>query len=158
MQELVERNFDGKRAPIPRPGGQKGGTRTVTVNLRESPLTWLRARGLATARQYEAGDRLRATFERAQLAPSVTMRWDAAPGGTRRRDVLDPSEAQLAARQHFHAALDAVGPGLRDVLWRVVCAGEGLSAAERALGWPSRAGKLVLTFALDRLADYWGLP
>ncbi|MEO8724228.1 MAG: DUF6456 domain-containing protein, partial [Sphingobium sp.] len=42
-----------------------------------------------------------------------------------------------------------------DILWRVVCAGEGLSAAEQALGWPTRAGKLVLTLALDRVADYY---
>jgi hypothetical protein len=43
------------------------------------------------------------------------------------------------------------------VLWRVVCAGEGLGAAERALGWPARAGKLVLELALDRLADHYRL-
>ena len=49
------------------------------------------------------------------------------------------------------------GAGLADVLWRVVCAGEGLAAAEKALGWPSRAGKLVLGLALDRVADHYGL-
>jgi hypothetical protein len=27
--------------------------------------------------------------------------------------------------------------------------------AESALGWPARAGKLVLTFALDRVANYY---
>jgi hypothetical protein len=27
--------------------------------------------------------------------------------------------------------------------------------AETALRWPARAGKLVLTFALDRVADYY---
>jgi hypothetical protein len=27
--------------------------------------------------------------------------------------------------------------------------------AETALGWPARAGKLVLTLALDRVADYY---
>jgi hypothetical protein len=40
-------------------------------------------------------------------------------------------------------------------LWRIVCAGEGMRDAERALGWPARAGKLVLGFALERLADYY---
>jgi hypothetical protein len=43
-------------------------------------------------------------------------------------------------------------------LWRVVCACEGLAAAETALGWPSRAGKLVLGFGLDRVADFYRLP
>ena len=47
------------------------------------------------------------------------------------------------------------GPGLADILWRVVCSGEGMREAETALGWPARAGKLVLTFALDRVADYY---
>jgi Domain of unknown function (DUF6456) len=36
-----------------------------------------------------------------------------------------------------------------------VCAGEGMRDAETALGWPARAGKLVLAFALDRVADYY---
>jgi hypothetical protein len=27
--------------------------------------------------------------------------------------------------------------------------------AETALGWPARAGKLVLTIALDRIADHY---
>jgi hypothetical protein len=40
-------------------------------------------------------------------------------------------------------------------LWRVVCSGEGMREAETALGWPARAGRLVLTLALDRVADYY---
>nr|WP_200922348.1 DUF6456 domain-containing protein [Sphingomonas sp. Leaf17] len=130
--------------------------RSVTVNVAESPLGWLRARGLVTPRQFEAGERLRGDYERACLAPSVTMRWtprvdggDGAGG--------DPTTAQIAAKRRFDAAMVAVGPGLRDVAWRVVCAGEGMPAAEKAMGWPARAGRLVLTFALDRLADHYGM-
>ena len=51
----------------------------------------------------------------------------------------------------------AAGPGLADIVWRVDCACEGLAAAEKGLGWPVRAGKLVLGLALDRLADHYGL-
>jgi hypothetical protein len=36
-----------------------GGGRRVTVNLAESPLGWLRARGLVDARQFDAGEALR---------------------------------------------------------------------------------------------------
>ena len=152
MRELVERAVDA-HGVTNRPGGRG---RSVTVNLRESPLAWLAARGLVTARQSEAGERLRADYGRAQLAPAVTMRWGATrvDGGG---EALDPTTAQIAAKQRFHTAIAAAGPGLQDVLWRVVCAGEGLPAAEKALGWPARAGRVVLTLALDRVADHYGL-
>jgi hypothetical protein len=154
MQDLVERAIDAQGR---RTGGAIRGGRSVTVNLRESPLAWLASRNFVTGRQLEAGERLRADYERAQLAPSVTMRWDAArvDGGG---GGFDPSTAQLAARRRFDAAVAAAGPGLTDVLWRVVCAGEGLPAAEKALGWPARAGRVVLTLALDRIASHYGLP
>lgn len=158
MRELVERDIHelgGAGAPA------RGARRSVTVNVAESPLTWLRARGHLDGRQLEAGERLRADYETAQLGPRVTMRWDASPRAGGRRgppEALDPTLAQIAAKRRFDAAVAAAGSGLSDVLWRVVCAGEGLAAAERALGWPSRAGKLVLTFALDRVADHYRLP
>jgi len=85
------------------------------------------------------------------------MRWGArVDGGAGTR--TDPAEAQLAAKRRFDAAIAATGPGLSDVLWRVVCAGESVPASERALGWPTRSGRLVLTLALDRLADHYRLP
>jgi hypothetical protein len=71
---------------------------------------------------------------------------------------MDPTLVQIAAKRRFDAAVAAAGPGLADILWRVVCAGEGLSLAEKGLGWPARAGKLVLGLALDRVASHYGLP
>lgn len=132
--------------------------RSVTVNLAESPLGWLFARGLVTQRQFDAGERLRADWERAQLSPRITMAWDAAPMASGRGGAAGASDlhgAQIDAKKRFQAAVDAAGPGLADILWRVVCAGEGMRDAETALGWPARAGKLVLTLALDRVADYY---
>ncbi|MCY1671614.1 DUF6456 domain-containing protein [Novosphingobium sp. SL115] len=130
-------------------------SRTVTVNLAESPLTWLHARGHLTDRQLTAGERLRADYERAQLSPSLTMRWDAVRiTGTADRG-LTASERQIAARARFDAAMAHAGNGLSDILWRVACAGEGLPAAEKALDWPARSGKLVLRIALDRIAVYY---
>ncbi|PJG48687.1 hypothetical protein CAF53_10910 [Sphingobium sp. LB126] len=132
-----------------------GQARKVAVNIGESPLAWLHARGHLSERHYVAGDMLRADWEKVGLGPRVTMRWDAAPpqGRTGRR--VEPTVAQLSARERFDGAIRAAGPGLADVLWRVACAGEGLGAAEKALGWPSRAGKLVLTLALDRVAGWY---
>lgn len=141
-------------------GSIRRARRTVTVNLAESPLGWLRARGLVDPRQFEAGERLRADYERASLGPRVTMRWDASPGGGGRRgppEAIDATTAQIAAKRRFDAAIAALGTGLGDIAWRVVCAGEGLPVAEEGLGWPKRSGRVVLTLALDRLADHYGL-
>ena len=135
--------------------------RSVTVNLAESPLGWLVARGLLSRRQFDAGERLRCDWERAQLAPRVTMAWDAAPIASSRGGASvgpDLSGAQIDAKRRFNDAIAAAGPGLADILWRIVCAGEGMRDAESALGWPARAGRLVLTFALDRIADFYRLP
>lgn len=134
--------------------------RSVTVNAAESPLGWLLARGHISRQHYDAGEQLRFDWERAQLAPRVTMRWDPAPVAKSRGGAsaaLQPAESQMHARKRFDDAINAAGPGLSDILWRVVCAGEGMRDAETALGWPARAGKLVLTMALDRVADYYRL-
>lgn len=152
MQELVERAVDVHGVTT---RARARGGRSVTVNLRESPLAWLAARGLVTARQLEAGERLRADYERAQLGPSVTMAWSVRVDGG--GEGMDPTTAQITAKRRFHAAVDAVGPGLADILWRVVCAGEGMPVAEKALGWPVRAGRVVLGLALDRVASHYGL-
>ena len=135
--------------------------RSVTVNLSESPLGWLHARGHLSDRQFDAGEKLRADWERAHLAPRITMRWDAAPvaGGKRRTPaVLNETEAQLAAKQRFTNAIDHLGSDLSDIAWRIICGGEGTPVAEKNLGWPARSGKLVLKIALDRLADFYRLP
>ncbi|CAA9530396.1 MAG: FIG00636535: hypothetical protein [uncultured Sphingomonadaceae bacterium] len=155
MEQVISEDRDDR--PRPATARRRSG-RTVSVNLAESPLGWLRAHGHVSARQFEAGERLRADWERAQLGPRVTMRWDAPPLDRAARGspaAYDPGAAGLAAKSRFDAAVEAVGPGLSDVLWRVVCAGEGMREAEGALGWPARAGKLVLGLALDRLAAFY---
>ena len=151
-----------KAVPVAAIGREKCVTpgRSVTVNNSESPLGWFYARGLLSRVQFEAGERLRFDWERAQLAPRVTMSWDAAPVARVRGGSAfgpDLTATQLDARRRFDAAVEAAGPGLSDILWRIVCAGEGMRDAESALGWPARAGKLVLTLALDRVARYYRL-
>lgn len=151
-QVLVERELDST-GPLASP--PRSGRRRVTLNIAESPLTWLHARGHLTDAQLAAGECLRRDFERAQLSPGVTMRWDAVRiAGTGERG-LNPTERQLAAGCRFDGALKMAGKDLADILWRVVCAGESLPVAERALAWPVRSGKLVLRIALDRVAGYY---
>ena len=148
--------------PPPRDGRERGdltrSARSVTVNLAESPRGRLKARELVSERQFEAGERLRQEWETAQLPPSVTMKWDAPPAerSARGAPILhDPTGAQLAAKRCFDAAVAAVGSGLSDMSWRIVCAGEAMGEAEQAFGWSARSGRLVLRLALYRLADFY---
>lgn len=130
----------------------------VAVNLTESPLAWLARRGMLDTRQVAAGERLRADHYRAGLGARVTMRWDAAPQGKDRSfggGATEQALAAIEAKRRFDAAMEAVGQGLSDILWRVVCEGEGVSEAEKGLRWPVRSGKLVLGMALDRLAIFY---
>jgi hypothetical protein len=152
---LAERAIDEGDRKLP---GRRRPVRSVTVNLAESPLGWLYSRGLLSSAQFDAGERLRGDWERAQLAPRVTMAWDSAPIARSRGGAAPDqlaSNSQLDAKRRFDAALAEAGPGLADILWRIVCAGEGMRDAESALGWPARAGRLVLTLALDRVARFY---
>lgn len=155
-ERVIEGDTVGRRVQ-----GVKRPARSVTVNLAESPLGWLLARGLIDQRQFDAGEKLRSDWELANLSPSLTMRWDPAPRSGARRgseDHLEPTERQAAARQRFDAAITALGRDLNDIAWRVICSGEAMPMAEKALGWPVRSGRLVLRMALDRLADFYRLP
>lgn len=152
-RQLVERELtpEGPR----RKAGLSARRRSVTVNIAESPLAWLHARGHLDTRLFDAGERLRADYERAHLAPGVTMRWEPVRIRSTGEAELAPTERQIAARARFTGAINAAGRDLEDILWRVVCACEALPAAERTLGWPARSGKLVLRIALDRVADFY---
>jgi len=152
QRKLVERELtpEGPR----RRSGTTARRRSVKVNLAESPLGWLHAHGHLDDRLFDAGERLRSDYEIAQIAPGITMRWEPVriPGTAGK---LSPTERQVSARARFDGAIAAAGRGLDDILWRVVCACETLPAAERALEWPARSGKLVLRLALDRVADFY---
>lgn len=138
------------------------------INDKESPLAWLRQRRdkdgkpMISATAFEAGERLRADFERAQMTPRVTSSWNpaATSSGTARGAPgagLETAESVVAAHQRVEAALKAVGPELSGLLLDVCCFLHGLEDAERNRGWPRRAGKVVLQLALAHLARHYGL-
>ncbi|MBS7539347.1 DUF6456 domain-containing protein [Ancylobacter lacus] len=145
-------------APPPEPA--------VRTDAAESPLAWLaRRRGrdgrpLIEPHQFLAGERLRADFTRGQMMPRVTADWSGT-GGTRGAraapGALDPGESVVAARQRVTHAMKAVGPEFAGVLLDVCCFLKGLETVEQEHGWPARAGKVVLTLALERLARHYGL-
>lgn len=145
-----------------------GSLRPVVVNEGESPLGWLRRRKdrdgvpLLSAAQFEAGERLRSDYERAQLRPGVTSSWDGLASTRKaRRGAPDAisglQESAIAARGRVEEALGAVGPELAGVLVDVCCHLDGLSETERNNGWPQRSGKIILQMALTRLARHYGI-
>lgn len=138
------------------------GRAAFRANLGESPLAWLARRRDSKGRPWlmpveaAAGERLREDFHRAGTIGRLTMNWDAVSrvdGGGGRR--LEPAERARAAKDRIAAALEAAGPGLREILEHVCLAGTALEAAERSLGLPRRAGKTVLKLALQRLALHY---
>ena len=110
-QQLVERELtsEGPR----RRGGVAPRRRSVTVNLAESPLAWLHARGHVDDRLFDAGERLRGDYERAQLAPSVTMRWEPVRIRGSNAGGLTAGERQVAAKQRFDGASPPLAKGSR---------------------------------------------
>lgn len=148
-------------AALPLPS--ENGAETALVDLAESPLAWLRRRrggdgqALISEAAFAAGERFRAEFTRAGLAPRMTANWEAAIASGRRADPgLTQTEISLAARQRFGRALDAVGPELSGVLMDVCCFLKGLEQVEAERRWPARSAKVVLCLGLERLAVHYG--
>jgi Domain of unknown function (DUF6456) len=141
------------------------GHANVLVDEAESPLAWLaRRKGrnghpLIHGVQFEAGERLRIDFTRAQMTPRVTSNWDSSLAHGRRGQggAGTFTDVMVAAREQLRRALDAVGPEFAGVLLDVCCFLKGLEDIERERRWPPRSGKVVLQLGLDRLARHYGL-
>jgi hypothetical protein len=141
----------------------EAGVAQVLVNDSESPLAWLArrkgrdGRAMIAADQFIAGERLRADFTRAHLAPRVTSSWSGI-GRTRGAagSAAEMTDMIVAARQRVRLALEACGPEFSGLLLDVCCFLRGLEDVERERGWPSRSAKVVLQLALDRLARHYG--
>ena len=137
----------------------------VTIAELESPLAWLaRRKGrdgqpLIEPVQFQAGERLRADFTRANLTPRVTSSWDPSVALGRRGQSAGAGfgDAIVAAREQLNRALEVVGPELAGVLLDVCCFLKGLADIERERRWPPRSAKIVLQLGLDRLATHYGL-
>ena len=143
------------------------GERTLRFNLAESPLSVLgrkRDKGgeaYLTPDLIEAGERLREDFELAQMGPRTTQNWErflTAGGRDSAPMPRGPAEGPSDARVRVAKALEALGPGLSDIVFRICCFLEGLETAEKRLGWSARSGKIVLKIALERLAIHYQIP
>lgn len=137
----------------------------VVFDEAESPLAWLaRRKGrdgqpLIQGVQFQAGERLRADFTRANLTPNMTSNWDPSRALGRRGQSGGGTftDAVVAAREQVNRALEALGPEFANVLLDVCCFLKGLEDVERERRWPQRSAKIVLQLGLDRLARHYGL-
>ena len=135
----------------------------------ESPLLRLLQRKDAKGhsyidvKQFAAGERLRADYERAHLSSRVTSAYSESSGsGGRHWQMSDNSIERMNlgaidARDRLRAAFEAVGPELSGILYQVCCLASGFEMAEAALNLPQRSGKAVIALGLTRLARHYGL-
>lgn len=142
------------------------GEKRLRFNLAESPLSVLGRKRDKGGAAYlagpliEAGERLREDFEMAQMGPRVTQNWEKflTAGSSRGTSgARGPAEGPADARERVAKAMEALGPGLSDIVFRVCCFLEGLETAEKRLGWSARSGKVVLKIGLERLATHYGI-
>ncbi|MGL1922066.1 MAG: DUF6456 domain-containing protein [Hyphomicrobiales bacterium] len=107
----------------------------------------------------QAGQQLFDKFVNANLQPNITMNWEklASAPQPHYTGVKDTGlgESLYLARKQLYEALEYVGEDFAAILVEVCLFGNGLEATEKALAWPARSGKLLLTMALDRLAQYY---
>jgi hypothetical protein len=150
--DLVPGEVESEEGPTP-----------VTSDAGESPLAWLaRRKGrdghpMIGPVQFQAGERLRADFTRAQMTPRVTSNWASSVAQDRRSAAhLTFSDAVIAARQRVQHALEAAGPEFNGLLLDVCCFLKRLEDCERERHWPQRSAKVVLQLGLDRLARHYG--
>jgi hypothetical protein len=134
---------------------EAGRERFVMVNAAESPLSWLRRRGLIGVVAFEAGEKLRRDYTMGQITPRMGVDYSAPIGSHSFRP--DLTETVVAARQRFNHAMRGAGPGLADVLFDVCCYLMTLEECESRRRWPRGSARVVLALGLQRLAAHYGM-
>jgi hypothetical protein len=107
--------------------------------------------------QLEAGLRLRRMWQRAGIAPRLTMHYspDHMPGsGSGQAEVGDMA---ADARRRFNALLAELPPDCARVVFDIAAELRGLQEIETDAGWPRRSAKLVLRIGLEQVARSLGL-
>lgn len=156
---------DQHRMPAMAPVMEERGLRHLRKSTTPGPLArYLKPSGdkpaLLQPVHANAADIFIQDYERSSLTSRVTADWSAPPGGKHRSapaDRADASTTRLDAQTRVMDALDAVGPGLDQLVFAILIRESGMGQAERENGWPERAGAAMLKLALDRLAVHYRL-
>lgn len=131
-----------------------GGSRYMVT---ESPLIGLSRRKdrsgepFLTKEQVSVGERLRQDYEISQAGPETKEDWRSGLAV----EGVDLPKAALEARARVVGVLNELGPGLADIVLHCCCFLEGLEKTEKAFGWSSRSGKIVLRIALTRMIRHY---
>ncbi len=123
------------------------------LNVNCDRLGYLLAHRRITEPQHDAGRRLQADAELAQIGGFATAS-EMAPGGN---GYAGLSDTKLDAQTRHGAALRVLGRSGRHIVELVVISGHSLSKAEAVMRFPVGGGIGALTVALDGLAEHYGL-
>jgi hypothetical protein len=141
-----------------------GQSASVLRNRRSVPLAGLERMKASNGAAYfepsliAAAEKLSRDFERAQLGPRVTSRWEPRLDSTKgagRNHTADISDQAASARAKFNLAVSAIGPELSGVVMDAICFEKGLELIERERQWPARSAKLMLRTGLEVLARHY---
>lgn len=136
--------------------GELGATTSPIFKLynrqKSSPNSYL------TVSHLKAGQTIFDIFTNTKLTPNVTTnveRLMAGPQkhymGTKTENVSDKS---YNARKKLYNILEYLGDEFAAIIVEVCIFGSGLVVVEKMFDWPARSAKLLLTMALNRLAEY----
>lgn len=144
---------------------ENGECRTVMRAAIECPIDYLASRkdkhgkALLEHTEWQAGDRLRTDFTVANMLPSIGMRWgEPIRSKGSNGEILNPTEASIAAQMRVKRALEAVGPEFSGLLIDVCCFLKGLEQVEMERVWPQRSAKVMLRAGLSILARHYAPP
>ncbi len=114
--------------------------------------------GFLEPHHVEAGKRVSLWGARAELRQRVTMSYDPAQIGGRRRGAgADIADMAVEARKSLARLYAELPRDCAETIIDVCVFEKGLQVIEAERGWPRRSAKLVLRIGLDRLAETLGL-
>lgn len=142
-----------------------GTSKSVLTTDSESPLARLASRKdkygktWLNADEFQAGERFRRDFERAQLQPRISANWEASVADVARGSsiVEDLSDFAIDAKTRITKAIEYLGPELSQIILDICGFLKGLETVESENGWPPRSAKLQLRTALRCLMIHYGM-